>query len=325
MRKNGSPLLLSSRFEPAVAVPSTDRASVPAADSRTQRLTGIALMVTALAIFSVLDATAKWASAHMHPVQAVWARYVVSVLLVMIVINPVTHPGVLATKRPGLQAVRSLCLLLSTVFNFLALQYLQLAEAITIIFATPLVIALLSGPLLGEWPGPRRLAAIAVGFLGVLVVMRPGVGGLHPAAFLSAAGVFVYAFYNLLTRKLAGVDSSETTMVYSGVAGVVLATPLMPWLWTTPGSGLVWGAMLLMGACGAVGHWLVIRAHRLAPANVLAPFIYTQLIWMLLLGWLVFDQWPDGWTLAGGLVVVSSGLYLLYRERVRGVDVNRVG
>jgi len=270
-------------------------------------------MCAGLAIFSVLDASAKWISGYMHPLQAAWARYVVSVVLVMVLLNPWTSPGVMRTRAPGLQGFRSVMLLLSTVLNFFALQYLQLAEAIAIIFATPLLIALLSGPLLGEWPGPRRMIAIAVGFLGVLVVMRPGFGGLHPAAAFSVIGVVCYAFYNLSTRKLASIDSSETTMVYSGAAGVILVAPAMLWFWTTPTSGLVWAVMLLMGACGGFGHWLVIKAHRLA------PFIYSQLVWMLILGWLIFGQWPDLWTLAGGLIVVSSGLYLLNRERVRGV------
>ncbi|MCO4055687.1 MAG: DMT family transporter [Bosea sp.] len=308
----------SGSSQPVTATPSN-------ADlARSQRLKGIALMCAALAIFSVLDASAKWISQHMHPMQAVWARYAVSVLLVMVLINPWTRPGVMRSSAPVLQGIRSLMLLLSTVFNFLALQYLQLAEAIAIIFTTPLLIALLSGPLLGEWPGPRRMIAIGVGFVGVLVVTRPGHGGLHPAAILSVMGVVCYAFYNLSTRKLASHDSSETTMVYSGAAGVLLVTPAMAWLWTTPDSALVWGLMLLMGACGGFGHWLVIKAHRLAPASVLAPFIYTQLVWMLILGWQVFGQWPDAWTLGGGMIVVSSGLYLLYRERVRGVDAKPV-
>ncbi len=292
--------------------------------ARKERLIGIGLMCAALAIFSVLDASAKWASQFMHPMQAVWSRYIVSVIMVTALISPWTRPAAYRTRAPGLQAARSVMLLMSTAMNFIALQYLQLAETISIVFATPLVIASLSGPFLGEWPGPRRMAAIGVGFLGVLVVMRPGGDALHPAAFLCVIGVFGYAFYNLLTRKLASLDSSETTMVFSGAAGVLLVTPLMPFLWSTPPGWQVWCAMLLMGACGAFGHWLIIGAHRRAPASVLAPFIYSQLIWMLVLGWLVFDQWPDRWTLTGGMIVVSSGLYLLYRERVRGADVNRV-
>jgi drug/metabolite transporter (DMT)-like permease len=288
------------------------------------RMTGIALMCAALAVFSILDASAKWISTHMHPLQGVWARYAVSVVLVMLVLNAWTRPGVMTTRAPMLQGIRSLMLLLSTVLNFIALQYLQLAEVMTIMFATPLLIALISGPFLGEWPGPRRLVAIGIGFLGVLVVMRPGTGSLHPAAFLSVAGVFCYAFYNLTTRKLASIDSSETTMVYSGLAGVLLMTPLMFHLWTTPATPGIWAVMLLMGACGAFGHWLIIGAHRRAPAAVLAPFIYTQLVWMLILGWLIFGQWPDQWTLGGGMIVVASGLYLLYRERVRGVQARPV-
>ncbi len=289
-------------------------------DASSSRLRGIGLFCLALLTFTVLDASAKWLGQSMHPLQVVFARYAVSVALVMAVINPWTSPGVLTSRAPGLQAVRSILLFLSTALNFIALQYLQLAETITIVFLTPLVIALIAGPMLGEWVGPRRLAAIGVGFLGVLVVTRPGVGGLHPAALLVVCGVFAYALYNLLTRKLAGVDSSETTMVWSGLAGVVLMTPVLPFVGSWPASGLEWALLGVTGLAGAVGHWLVINAHRLAPASTLAPFIYTQLVWMLLAGWIVFGQLPDRWTVAGGLIVVGSGLYLLYRERVRGVD-----
>jgi drug/metabolite transporter (DMT)-like permease len=297
---------------------------VPPPDTSSNRLRGIGLYCLALVSFTVLDAAAKWLGQSLNPLQVVFARYVVSVVLVMALINPWTVPGVLATRAPVLQGVRSVLLFLSTALNFVALQYLQLAETITIVFMTPLVIALIAGPMLGEWVGPRRLIAIGVGFLGVLVVMRPGVGGLHPAALLVVCGVFAYAFYNLLTRKLASVDSSQTTMVWSGFAGVALMLPVIPFVWSWPATALEWALLGLTGLSGAVGHWLVINAHRIAPASTLAPFIYTQLIWMLLAGWLVFGQLPDRWTMAGGLIVVASGLYLLYRERVRGVDVNRL-
>lgn len=152
------------------------------------RLAAIGLMGVAVLLFSMLDASAKWLGQSMNPLQVVFARYAGSMILVLALINPWTHPGVLRTKRPGLQWGRSLLLLGSTALNFVALRYLQLAETISIMFAAPLLVALVSGPLLGEWPGPRRLAAIAVGFLGVLVVTRPGIGGMHPAALLCAAG-----------------------------------------------------------------------------------------------------------------------------------------
>jgi drug/metabolite transporter (DMT)-like permease len=288
---------------------------------RRGRLVGIALMCGALLCFSGLDTTAKWLNRSIDPMMSVWARYVSSVVLVSIVINPWTTPRLLHTRRPWLQAVRSLLLLLSTILNFVALQYLQLTEAISIMFATPLLVALAAGPVLGEWVGPRRMAAIAVGFLGVLIVTRPGIGGMHPAAFLCVLGAACYAFYGISTRMLAAYDSSATTMFYSGLAGALLVTPVLPFVWSTPQTPLVWAMMGLVGVFGAVGHWLLIIAHARAPAPVLAPFIYTQLIWTTALGYLVFGDLPDRWTLIGAAVVVASGLYLLYRERVRQVEI----
>ncbi len=288
-------------------------------ETRRSRLIAIGLICCAVLFFALLDTSAKWLSGQMHPVQTVFARYAVSMVLVLMLLNPWSHPGVLRTKRPWLQGVRSLLLLGATALNFIALKYLQLAETVSIMFAGPLLVALVAGPLLGEWPGPRRLAAIGVGFLGVLVITRPGVGGMHPAALLCVFGTICYSFYALATRQLAAYDPPETTMVYSGVAGTLAVLPIIPFFWTTPQTPFVWLVMLAMGAFGGFGHWLLILAHRLAPATVLAPFIYSQIVWMIVLGWFVFGQFPDGWTFAGATIVIASGLYLLYRERVRKV------
>lgn len=287
----------------------------PTTAARRDRVVGIALMCAAVLCFAGLDASAKWLNRLMDPLQTVWVRYVVSVVFVTLLINPITRPGVLRSSRPWLQIGRSVLLFLSTILNFFALIYLQLAQTSSIQFATPLLVALIAGPLLGEWAGPRRLVAIAIGFLGVLVVTRPGLGGMHPAALLTVTGTLCYAFYNIATRVLAAHDAAETTMVYSGLAGLVLTTPLMPFVWTTPASPLVWLMMAAVGAFGALGHWLLILAHRRAPAPILAPFIYTQIVWMIALGFFVFGDVPDMWTLAGGGIVVASGLYLFYRER----------
>lgn len=294
-------------------------APLPPPDTRRTRLIAILLMVGAVLFFSLLDASAKWLGGAMHPMQVVMARYLVSVVLVSLLLNPWSRPGILQTRRPWLQGGRSLLLLGSTALNFVALQYLQLAETVSIMFATPLVVALLAGPLLGEWAGPRRLIAIGVGFLGVLAVTRPGFGGLHPAALLSVGGCLCYALYSLSTRMLAASDSSETTMFYSGIGGAVLMLPLLPLFWSWPAEGLSWLLMLATGAFGAFGHWLLILAHQRAPATVLAPFIYSQIVWMIGLGWFVFGQIPDRFTFIGSGVVIASGLYLLYRERVRAV------
>lgn len=298
--------------------------ALPAASSHLpetgrSRLIAIGLICGAVLFFALLDTSAKWLSAHMDPVQVVFARYAGSMVLVLMLLNPWSHPGVLRTKRPWLQGIRSLLLLGSTMLNFVAVKYLQLAETVSIMFAGPLLVALVAGPMLGEWPGPRRLAAIAVGFLGVLVITRPGLGGMHPAAILSIFGCICYSFYALATRQLAAFDPPETTMVYSGVAGTLAMLPLIPFFWSTPDSALVWLVMLGTGLLGGFGHWLLILAHRLAPATVLAPFIYSQIVWMIVLGWFVFGQFPDGWTFVGATIVIASGLYLLYRERVRKV------
>jgi drug/metabolite transporter (DMT)-like permease len=283
------------------------------------RLIAVGLMCGAVLCFAMLDASAKWLSDHMDPLQVVFARYAGSMLLVSLLLNPWSRPGMLRTQRPLLQWTRSLLLLASTALNFFAIKYLQLAETVSIAFAGPLLVALVSGPLLGEWPGPRRLAAIAVGFLGVLVITRPGFGGMHPAALLSLLGTACYAFYALATRKLAAFDPPETTMFYSGAAGTLLMLPVIPFIWSMPQTTLTWVLMLAIGAFGGFGHWLLILAHRLAPATVLAPFIYSQIVWMIALGWFVFGQFPDRWTFAGAAIVIASGLYLLYRERVRAV------
>lgn len=285
------------------------------AEASRRRLGGIALMCGALMCFAGLDASAKWAGRSVDPLVTTWARYAFSVVLVSIVLNPITTPGLTRTRRPLLQIGRSLLLLVSTALNFLALQHLQLTQTVSIQFAAPLIIALMAGPLLGERMGPRRLAAVMVGLLGVLVITRPGLGGVHPAALYSVAGAVCYALYNISTRFLAAHDSSATTLFYSGLAGVVVMTPLLPLVWTAPPNALTWVPLAATGVFGAVGHWLLILAHARAPAGVLAPFIYTQLLWMLGAGYLVFGDVPDRWTLVGASIVIASGFYLLYRER----------
>ena len=180
----------------------------------------------------------------------------------------------------------------------------------------PLLVALLAGPMLGEWVGPRRLIAIFAGFTGVLLVVRPGTAGFHPAMLLVMAAVVFYALYGIFTRILARHDSSNTTLVFSALPAALLMTPALPWFWVWPQTGMQWTVLAATGLFGLIGHLLLIRAHRHAPAAVLAPFVYGEIIWMVALGYLVFGDVPGLWTLAGGSIVVASGLYLWYRERV---------
>ncbi len=288
------------------------------AQEQRQRLSGIALMCCALACFSGIDSTGKFLNHYMDPLQTVWARYTSAFLLAFALSNPITRPGLFVTNRPLLQIGRSALLLLSTTLNFFALRYLQLDQALAILFSTPFIVAVLAGPLLGEWVGWRRWIAIGVGFLGVILVARPGAGGIHPAALLTVASAVCYAVYIITTRVLARSDSSQTTLFYSNLVGVIAMLPLMPFVWTNPPSIFIIVLMVLIGAFGSAGHYLLIMAHRLAPAGVLAPFIYSQIIWTTALGYLVFGDIPNHWTMAGAAIVIGSGLYLLYREKVRG-------
>jgi drug/metabolite transporter (DMT)-like permease len=201
--------------------------------------------------------------------------------------------------------------------NFFALKYLRLDQVLAITFSTPFVVAALSGPVLGEWVGPRRWAAVGVGFIGVLVVTRPGLGIVHPAAILAILAAFAYAAYFLTTRVLSRTDSNETTLFYSNFVGAALMLPVAPFFWTWPA---LWqlGLMILAGALASFGHYMLIAAHRRAPASLLSSFIYSQLVWVIALGYAVFGDVPDAYTLVGASIVIASGLYVFHRERVRG-------
>jgi drug/metabolite transporter (DMT)-like permease len=282
---------------------------------RRQRLKGIALMTGAVAGFSCIDASAKFLINHMDIVQVVWARYAFAFLFSLFISNPVARPALMRTSRPGLQIGRSALLVASTVLNVVALRYLQLDQTVSIMFSTPFLVAILAGPLLGEWIGPRRWAAISIGFLGVILVMRPGLGGIHPAAALTVIGTLLYAIYLITTRVLSRTDSTQTTLFYSNVVGLIGMSLALPFVWTTPKDPILAIAMVAIGGFGALGHYLLIAAHRLAPAPVLAPFIYSQLVWMVALGYVVFGDLPNRWTLIGASIVIASGLYLLFRER----------
>lgn len=296
--------------------PEQDHAQAAAEAAARARLKGIGLMCAALVCFACLDTLGKWLGTQMDPLQVVWTRYCSALVVVLILFNPLRDPGVLMTRRPWVQAIRSALLFSSTAFNFMALQHLQLDQTVSIMFATPFIVAILSGPFLGEWIGPRRWAAVIAGFVGVLVVTRPWSGTVHWAMLLTLSGSCFYAIYNLLTRMLVGYDSAGTTSIYSVAFGAVVATALVPMVWTAPQSLWTVVAMVAIGAFGAIGHWLLILAHGHAPAGILAPFIYTQIVWMTAFGWLVFHQVPAPNTLAGAAIVIASGLYLLYRERV---------
>jgi drug/metabolite transporter (DMT)-like permease len=285
---------------------------------RRQRLIGIALMCGAVALFACLDTTAKYLNTQMDSLEVAWARYTSAFVLTLIVSNPLTHAGLIRTRSLKLQLIRSILLVASTALNFLALRWLQLDEALSIIFTFPFIVAIISGPMLGEWIGWRRWSAIGFGFAGVLLITRPGLGGMHPAAIFSLAATICYGFYAVITRIVSRVDSNQTSLFYSNFIGALVMLPIIPFVWQSPANWLIALMLAMTGVLGSTGHFFLIAGHKLAPASVLSPFIYTQLIWVVILGYVVFDHVPTGWTMAGAAMVISSGLYLLYRERKVG-------
>jgi drug/metabolite transporter (DMT)-like permease len=281
----------------------------------TPRIQGILLMMTAMVVFTMLDATAKYVMLlALPPPVAVFFRYLLAFLLSVLIIARMGGFSLMRTRHPVLQSVRGLTLLLSTVFNFTALSHLQLAQTAAIFFTVPLWVCALSGPLLGEPVGLRRWMAVIFGFAGVLIIMRPGTGSFHWAMMLSIASALCGSIYNILTRKVGSLDRAETSLFYVGLAGCLGAALPLPWAWQTP-QGFTWVLLIFMGVTGAIGQLLLIEAHRKAPAALLAPFVYTQIVWMILVGFLLFGDMPDHWTLVGALIVVASGLAVIARER----------
>lgn len=280
-------------------------------------LVGIGLITLACFCFAVLDAIAKYLGQSLPTLQIVWVRFATHVIFALVLFRVWNTPGELLTKRPLLQFARSLCLLGTTLCNFLALQHLQLAETMSIFFGAPFVVTALAGPMLGEWAGRRRWAAILVGFSGVLIITQPGLGTMHWAAIYSVGAMILYGVYSLLTRQLTATESTAGLVIISGLTAAVAMTPVGLADWTTPPDLFHWVLLLSTGLWGSVGHWLFVQAHRGAQAPVLAPFIYIQIVWMVTLGYIVFDDIPTMSTFVGATIVVTSGLYLLYRERRR--------
>ena len=264
---------------------------------------------------SSLDATAKYLVRDHALFLVVWARYAGQMLVVTPFAWQRTGPRFWRTRHLALQLLRSAFLLAATLCFFGALRYLPLAEASSITFLAPIFVIVLSGPLLGERPNRARWIASIAGFIGILVLVRPGSAIFHPATLLLVVAALCNALYFLMTRKLAG-ESAYTTLVYSALAGTVGLSLALPWQFDGGTPPLRDAALfLLLGLFAGLGHWFVIRAYLLAPASQLTPFTYLQMIWATLYGLVIFGQLPDRWSALGMTIIVASGLWLALQER----------
>lgn len=287
-------------------------------DSARSRRIGIGLVVAGTICFSIIDASGKWLVQRLPVAEVVWLRFATHVLWMALLLAPSRGWGIVRTKAPKLQALRALMMVAMTALNFWALQYLQLAETGAIQFSVPVLIALMSAWWLGERLDARRWVAIVGGFAGVLLVIRPGSAAFHPAILLSVGNALLYAAFNILTRRMAATETPESMQMISAFGAALLIAPFALAQWVWPQDLRTWVVVAVCGLAGGVGHQCVATAHRYASAAVLGPFIYQQIIYMVLWGWLLFGQLPDFFVVAGAAVVVASGLYLLWLEVRRG-------
>lgn len=280
--------------------------------SQTQTGRGILLLLAAVATFTSMDALAKLMMASYPPMQVVWARYTGQTVLVLLIFLPRLR-GLLHTRYPALQALRSLLQFGATTFFFLSLGHIGLAEATAITDLNPVLITLGAALFLHEPLGPRRLAGVLVAMLGALIVIRPGLGVFQPAALLPLACAFCYAGFALATRRVGRDENPSTSLIYSALFGTLVTSALQPVVWQPVAAGDLW-QFVLIGLLGTGAQFLLIRAFTLAEAAAIAPFGYAGLVSATLWGIVLFDEWPDGWTVVGALVIVAAGIYVWHRE-----------
>lgn len=282
-------------------------------------------MCLAASLFPLLNGSVKYLTASYPIPEVIWARYTGHLLVALIVFLPGRGLALFRANRPGVQWLRSLLLFGSTSFYFTGLSMVSMPLAASISFTGPLIITALSVPLLGEHVGLRRWTAVGFGFVGALVIIRPGFGGDAWPALLILCSASCYALYAIFTRKIAGQDDAATTFSYTALIGALASSLLLPFIHpVAPTSGLDWGIFAAMGLWAGLGHFLVVKAYQHASAPAVAPFGYVQLIGATIIGYFVFGDFPDQWTWAGTGIIVLSGLYIIYRERLKSRRTKRI-
>jgi drug/metabolite transporter (DMT)-like permease len=283
------------------------------APSARNPLHGIGFMIFMTICFSSLDASAKYLSNELPLWVLLWGRYVFNFLFVALFFVRGAPADIIHTRNIKLQILRSILLVASTLTFWMALMLLPLADCVVILFVAPLLVTMLAAPLLGESVGRHRWTAVLLGFVGVMVVMRPGIAVFEWVLILPLITALLYAGVQISTRILGRTDGALTTLLYSSAGGVIISTIGVLFFWVTP-SLEQWLVLGWLGFLGALGHYLMIKAYEIAPASLLAPFDYTTLIWATILGFVMFGDLPDTWTVLGAIIIMSSGLYLIRRE-----------
>ena len=281
-------------------------------DFRRARLAGAGWMLLAASCIGVVDGIAKYLTPTINGVQIVWGYVGASLIffLAVTLARGVSPASLARTRRPWLQVARAALLVCSLSALFVSLRYLPLAVATTVSFTAPLIIAALSGPILGERVGAKRWVAVLVGMAGALLVVRPGTDVFHWASLLTLLGAFFFALFNIATRVLGGFDRPLTTVLYTFVVSTALVSLAMPFVWVAP-TAFQWLLFAATGLLGFAVHFSLARSLVLADVSAVAPLHYVRLVWAIGIGLVVFDHVPDAWTLAGGALIVASGFYVV--------------
>ncbi len=276
---------------------------------------GIAYMAGGMFLFSAVDMQAKFLTDTMHPIQIVWWRQL-GLLIGVLVLLAWRGPSILKTQYPGLQIVRGTIAAGSATIFIVAIAYVPLADAVAVSFVAPFIVTVIGALVLGERVGVHRWTAIIIGFVATLVVIRPGMGVIHPAAALVLVAATLFALRQILSRILSATDRTATTVAYTALMSSVLLTLPLPFIWKWPSSNLEIMLIVSIAIMAALAELMVIKALEVAEAVVVAPVQYTLLIWGTMYGFLVFAELPDFWTWTGALIIVGTGIYTLHRERL---------
>jgi len=273
------------------------------------------MVMTAVVFFSVIDSLVKYLTRYYPIALIVWARFTFHLLFVIVALGPRYGLALVRTKRLGMQVTRGLLLACCSLLFVTSLKFMPLAETTAILYLAPLLVTLFSVVFLKERVEPARWIAVLFGFVGVLTIIRPGSNVFSWAVLFPITNAVSFASYQMLTRYLAGLESPYTSIFYTGLVGSLLSSLALPGVWQTPQNALHATAFVAIGALGGLGHLIFIKACEHAPVSRLAPFSYSQLIWVTAIGYFMFGDFPDAWSLLGIGILVASGIYISSHQR----------
>ena len=276
----------------------------------------IILNLSAWIMLPIMDGFAKYLSSTIPVLQITWSRYFFTVVIILPIMLVFFRNNLTWTEQPKLQFIRGLLLFFANILFFYSISVISLAKALTLAFIAPLIVTALSSVLLGENVGLRRWMAVIIGFIGSLIVIRPGFVEINLASVAAIGTGILYAFYLIVTRKLHNSDNPLLTLLLTGVVGAIIGTLIMPVVWVQPSIN-EWYMMFAIGLFASIGHLLIILSLRYADASKLAPFGYFEIVTNIIIGYFFFDNFPDYWHFLGLLIIVSSGIYIFRREMLK--------